>query len=297
MINPLPRLPEFQYTRFDSIDQTVKFLDDHRGEAHPFLGGTDIFIGLRDRKLHPKYLVDLKHLQGFGDLCFDLEEGLTIGAAVTLNQLIQSKEVNQHYPVLSQASSHVGGYQIRNRATLVGNLCNASPCGDTIGPSLIYQGHANVIGPDGSRIIPLEEFFLGPGKTDLRPGEIVQAINFPRPPQESQGCYLCIGRNKLADLAIAAITILAFPDDSAASGYRFRIALSAVAPTVIIVEAAQNLLSDNKINPTTLQEAANIAMQNCKPIDDIRASKSYRREMIYALTLRGCQQVWKALQS
>ncbi len=297
MINPLPRFPEFEYTRLDSIDQTVRFLKDNPGDALPFLGGTDILIGVRDRKLQPKYLVDLKHLAGFADLFLDQKDGLTIGAAVTLNQLIPFKEVNKYYPVLSQASRYVGGYQIRNRATLVGNLCNASPCGDTIGPSLIYHGKANIIGPEGSRIIPLEEFFLGPGKTALRLGEIVQSITFPFPPKQSIGRYLCIGRNKLADLAIAAVTILAFPDESAASGYRFRIALSAVAPTVIIVDDAQDLLSDKKITHTNLEEAAHIAMQNCQPIDDIRASKSYRQEMIYALTLRGLQQVWKALRS
>ena len=143
MINPLPRFPEFEYIRLDTIDQTVKFLNDNQSEAYPFLGGTDILIGVRDRKLHPKYLVDLKQLNGFDDISFDQDKGLTIGAAVTLNQLISSKDVSQNYPILSQAASHVGGYQIRNRATLVGNLCNASPCGDIIGPSLIYQGKAN----------------------------------------------------------------------------------------------------------------------------------------------------------
>jgi carbon-monoxide dehydrogenase medium subunit len=119
----------------------------------------------------------------------------------------------------------------------------------------------------------------------------------PIPPEQSKGRYLCIGRNKLADLAIAAVTILAFPDEPSASGFRFRIALSAVAPTVIMVESAQALLSKQKINASNLAQAAQIAMQSCKPIDDIRASQSYRREMIYTLTLRGLQQVWEALQS
>ena len=296
MNNPIPRFPEFEYIRLDTIDQTMKFLVDYQGEAYPFLGGTDILIGVRDRKFRPKYLVDLKHLDGMDDISFNQDKGLSIGAAVTLNQLISSKEVSQHYPVLTQAASHLGGYQIRNRATLVGNLCNASPCGDTIGPSLIYQGIANVIGPNGTRFIPLEEFFLGPGKTALRVGEIVQSITFPNPPQQSQGIYLCIGRNKLADLAIAAVTILAFPDESAASGYRFRIALSAVAPTVIIITDAQDLLSDQKVNPAQIEEAARIAMNRCKPIDDIRACQDYRREMIFTLTLHGLQQVWKVLR-
>ncbi|MEA3327849.1 MAG: xanthine dehydrogenase family protein subunit M [Chloroflexota bacterium] len=297
MINPLPRLPEFEYIRLDSIEGTVQFLKNNTVDAHPFLGGTDTFVLLRDRRLHPKYLVDLKHLEGFDALSFDLKKGLTIGAAVNLNQLISSKVIQEHYPILTQAARQVGGYQLRNRATLVGNLCNASPCGDTIGPSIIYHGKANIVGPEGTRDIPLEEFFIGPGKTCLGFGEIVQSLSLPLPPEQNKGIYLCIGRNKLSDLAMAGVTVLAYPDETSTSGYRFRIALSAVAPTVIVVKEAQVLLSDDPINASTLEKAAQISMQNCKPIDDIRASAGYRREMIYTLTLRALQQVWKALKS
>jgi len=297
MINPLPRLPEFEYVRLDSIEKTVAFLKNNQDEAHPFLGGTDTFVGLRDRKLHSKYLVDLKHLEGFDALSLDSENGLTIGAAVNLNQLIASKEVQKNFPVLAQAARQVGGYQLRNRATMVGNLCNASPCGDTIGPSIIYRGKANIVGPAGRRVTPLDEFFIGPGQTSLTVGEIVQSLNFPLPPGQNNGIYLCIGRNKLADLAMAAVTVLGYPDEQSASGFRFRIALSAVAPTVIVVKEAEVLLSDHHIDASTIEKAAQIAKQLCKPIDDIRASKGYRREMIYTLTLRALHQVWKALQS
>jgi len=297
MINPLPRLPEFEYVRLDSIEKTVAFLENHWDEARPFLGGTDTFVGLRDRRLHPKFLVDLKHLEGFDALSFDSEKGLTIGAAINLNQLIASKEVQIHYPVLAQAARQVGGYQLRNRATLVGNLCNASPCGDTIGPSMIYQGKATIIGPEGKKAIPLEDFFIGPGKTCLGVGEIVQSLNFPLPPEQNEGIYLCIGRNKLSDLAMAAVTVLGYPDKQSSSGFRFRTALSAVAPTVIMVKEAEVLLSEHQIESSTIEKAAQIAKHLCKPIDDIRASKVYRQEMIYTLTLRALQHVWKALQS
>jgi len=296
MINPLPRLPKFEYVRLDSIEKTVAFLENNGDEARPFLGGTDTFVALRDRRLHPKFLVDLKHLEGFDALSFDNEEGLTIGAAINLNQLISSKEVQNHYPVLVQAASEVGGYQLRNRATMVGNLCNASPCGDTIGPSMIYFGKATIVGPEGKKVIPLEDFFIGPGKTCLGVGEIVQSLKFPIPPEQSEGIYLSIGRNKLSDLAMAAVTAFGYPDDQSASGFRFRIALSAVAPTVIIVKDAEVLLSEHQIESSTIEKAAQIAKQQCKPIDDIRASQDYRREMVYALTLRALQQVWKALQ-
>lgn len=297
MINPHPRYPEFEYIRLDSVEQSVQFLKDHWNEAIPFLGGTDAFIGLRNRKLSPKYLVDLKHLAGFNELTFDLEKGLTVGAGVTLNQLIASQDVQTSYQVLAQAARQVGGYQVRNRATLVGNLCNASPCGDTIGPSLVYEGNAKIISPGSWRNVPLNKFFLGPGMTTLQPGEIVESISYPVPPDLYQGTYLCIGRNKLADLALAAVTIVGYLDKNVASGFRFRIALSAVAPTVIFVHEAQSLLSEQEIDPLNFEKAAQIAKGSCQPIDDIRASKEYRREMVYTLTLRGLMQVWDALQA
>ncbi len=297
MNNPLPRLPEFEYIRLETIEKAAQFLKDHPGEAAPYLGGTDLFVGLRDRRKQPKYLVDLKHLEGLNSLTFDPAKGLTIGARVTLNQLIDHRDVQKNYPILCQAAKQVGGYQLRNRATLCGNICNASPCGDTIGPSMVYQGSVNIFGPDGTRSLPLEDFFLGPGKVALVDGEIVHSITLPLPPEGSQGMYLCHGRNKLSDLAIAAVSVLAYPDLTSASGFRFRIALSAVAPTVVIVEEAQVLLSENPIEPSHFEKAAHIARQSCKPIDDIRSSAEYRRELVYTLTSRALNQVWDSLQS
>ncbi len=297
MLDPLPRLPQFEYIKLDSVEKTVAFLKDKQDAALPFLGGTDLFVVMRDRRIHPKFLVDLKHLDGFKTFHFDHEKGLTIGASVTLNQLIASKEVQTLYPVLVQSAQEVGGYQLRSRATLVGNLCNASPCGDTIGPSMIYDGKANVVGPSGERDIPLDKFFTGPGQTSLDVGEIVKSIHFPVPPKGSVGTYLSIGRNKLSDLAMAAVTIFAQPDEKSPSGFQFKIALTAVAPTVFFVPEAQKLLADKPINVNTLEQAAQIAKQTCKPIDDIRSSKAYRKDMIYALTLRGLNDVWKTLQA
>lgn len=297
MNNPLPRLPEFEYIRLDTVEKATQFLKDHPGEAVPFLGGTDLFVGLRDRRKQPKYLVDLKRFTELDKMYFSPVEGLTVGAKVTLNQLIDHPDVQQNYSILCQAAKQVGGYQLRNRATLCGNICNASPCGDTIGPSMVYHGTANIIRPDGSRTLPLEDFFLGPGKVALEAGEIVSAITLPPPPQGTQGTYLCHGRNKLSDLAMVAVTVMAYPDPTSASGFRFRIALSAVAPTVVIPEETQALLSETDIEPSLFELAAQTAMQSCKPIDDIRASAKYRRELVYTLTLRALNQVWDSLQS
>lgn len=296
MINPHPVLPEFEYIKPENAEDAVRFLKDHPGESRPFLGGTDCLIGVRDKKFEPKYLVDLKRLDGFDILGFDKAKGLAIGAAVPLNRLVMSPEVQAYYPLIASSAREVGGFQLRTRATLVGNLCNASPCGDTIAPCLVYEGSMNIIGPAGKRLVSLADFFKGPGMTVLEVGEIVQSIHLPLPPAGARGVYLSIGRNALSDLAIAAVTALGFPDESAASGYRFRIALSAVAPTVIFAEGAQNLLSDQPINEKVIDGAADLAAQACKPIDDIRASARYRREMISILTRRALDEIWTALK-
>lgn len=296
MINARPVLPEFEYIQPQTIKEAVNFLKKNPKDAHPFMGGTDCFIAVRDGRLTPQYLVDLKHLEGFDALTFDKKKGLIVGAAVNLNRLVASKQVHDYYPLIAAAAREVGSYQLRTRATLAGNLCNASPCGDTIAPCLVYDASINIIGPDGERSVKLIDFFTGPGTTVLESGEIVKAINLPLPPPNTQGVYRSIGRNALGDLAIAAVTVLAFPYKSAPSGYQFRIALSAVAPTVIFAEEAQLLLQSNPVYEQAMEQAAVLAAKACKPIDDIRASARYRREMIQTLTLQALTEVWLALK-
>ena len=296
MVSINPTLPKFDYYRPDTSKEAINFLKEHSKDACPFIGGTDCFIAMRDGKLKSRYLVDLKGLEGFDALTFDDKRGLSIGAAVNLNRLITSKYVQAHYAVIAAAAREVGSYQLRTRATLVGNLCNASPCGDTIAACLVYDGSVNVLGPDGERKVKLVDFFTGLGKTVLEPGEIVQTVDLPLPPPGAQGAYYSIGRNALGDLAIAAVTILAFPQESAPSGYQFRIALSAVAPTVIFAEKAQGIMMNELINTKTIEKSALEAMHACKPIDDIRSSAAYRREMTHTLTLRALRSVCEQLQ-
>jgi carbon-monoxide dehydrogenase medium subunit len=295
MTNPRPVLPDFEYIHPETAKEAVIFLKSHPHDARPFLGGTDCFNSIRDRKISVKYLVDLKGLVGFDQLTFDTKKGLTIGAAVGMNRLIASEDVQRVYPLIAEAAREVGSYQLRTRATLVGNLCNASPCGDTISPCLLYEGMVQIIGSGEQRTILLADFILGPGKTVLTAGEIVSAIHLPLPPLGAQSAYRSIGRNALGDLAIAASAVLGFPDRSAHSSYRFRIALAAVAPTVIFVPMAQELLAAGPIDEEMLDKAAAIAGEACKPISDIRASADYRRDMVITLTRTALETVWGAL--
>ena len=285
-MNALPKLPDFEYVKPETITQATQFLSTHAGEARPFLGGTDLFVQMRDRAKQAKFLVDIKGLEGMNDILFDPANGLTIGAAVNMNQVIASAEVRVNYPLLAEAARSVASYQLRTRATIIGNICNASPAGDTIGACLLLEGVLNVHGETGTRQEPLNGFFSGPGDTKLGEGDIVTSIQFPVPSKGLQGKYIKLGRNKLSDLAIVGVTAIGFPSGTLPSGFIMRLALASVAPVPLVVDRVESILGGAPITGKRLAEAAQGAMDACTPIDDVRASAQYRKLMVRNLSLR-----------
>lgn len=296
MINPHPGLPEFDYIKPASLQEASVFLAEHPGEAIPFLGGTDCFVRMRDRAWNVKYLVDVKHLDGHGRIIFLPKKGLTIDAAASMNQVISSPDVNYYYPLLVEAAHSVASYQLRTRATIVGNICNASPAGDTIGACIVLDGQLQVYNASGPRQEPLRNFFKGPGKTVLQPGDIVTGISFPISPGGCVGRYIKLGRNKIGDLAIVGVTVLGFPAPENVSGYRFKIALASVAPIPLAPGRAEAILAEAPLTPETIQAAAVAAMDACTPIDDVRGSARYRKYMVRNLTRQAVTDVWNMLR-
>jgi CO/xanthine dehydrogenase FAD-binding subunit len=296
MPNSHPSLPRFELIQPASLKEASQFLSLHPEDARPFLGGTDIFVRLRDGHLKLNTLVNLKAIPGMDELHFDPKEGLTIGSAVPMNRVIAFPEAQTYYPLLVEAARSVASYQLRNRATIVGNICNASPAGDTSGASLIYRGKLNVYSPNGERQIPLEDFFLGPGKTLLKPGEIVTSLHFPLPPKEHQGKYLKLGRNVISDLSIVGVAVLGYADNTAKSKFRFRVTLASVAPVPLIAREVEEILASQPLSDAVITKAAQAAMNTCHPIDDVRSSAAYRGAMVFRLTYRAVSEVWLRLQ-
>jgi carbon-monoxide dehydrogenase medium subunit len=294
--NTHPTLPEFDYVRPETLTKASEFLALHPNEARPFLGGTDIFVRMRDGSLVPKFLVDVKNLDGTNALRFDPVVGLTLGAAVNMNRVIASPEVRANYPLLVEACQSVASYQLRTRATIVGNICNASPAGDTIGACLVLDGVLHIHGTSGPRKEPLAMFFLGPGKTMLKPGDIVTAVGFPLPPRGCAGTYLKLGRNKLSDLSIVGVTVLGNPDPGLPSGFRFRIVLASVAPVPLVAAEAEAHLAELAVTYESLRQAARLASEASAPIDDVRGSARYRKLMVRNLTEMALIEVWKKMQ-
>ncbi|PKP54766.1 hypothetical protein CVT91_18350 [Candidatus Atribacteria bacterium HGW-Atribacteria-1] len=146
-------LRKFEYLRPDSIKETISILSQHGERARILSGGTDLIVEMRDKIIQPEYLVDIKAIPQLNRITYNKQDGLNIGATVTLNEISNSKVVQTHYPILVKACKTVGSYQVRNRATLVGNICNASPAADTAPPLLVLEAKVNIIGPTGEKIV------------------------------------------------------------------------------------------------------------------------------------------------
>jgi carbon-monoxide dehydrogenase medium subunit len=259
------------------------------------MGGTDLLVRMRDGALCPQTVIDVKRLPGMCDVAYDHREGLRVGAAVTMNRLALNPEVQAHYPLLAKAAHSVASYQLRNRATAGGNLCNASPCADMAPATLVLEGQLVLHGRAGERSVPADAFFVGPGESALRAEEMMVALNYPLPPPGGIGRYLKLGRNKVGDLALVSVAVLGYPDPTASSGFRFRIALGSVAPVPLRVPEAEALLAQQTEGETSLCLAAQKAAEAASPIDDVRASAAYRGAMVHNLTLRALREVWRQL--
>ena len=290
-----PGLPTFDYVRASTSDEVVSLLEEHGEAAQLLMGGTDLFPGMRDGAIHPQLVVDVKHLPGMQEIAYDEAAGLTVGAAATMNQIASHPDVQIHYPLLAGAAGSVGSYQVRNRATVGGNVCNASPCADTALATVVLEGTMIHLGPDGEREVAAADFFVGPGETVLQAGEFLTAIRYPTPPMGAVGRHLKLSRNKLGDLAIVSVEVFCFPDATAASGYRFRIGLGSVAPVALRATEAEEALATNPPGERVFALAAEKAMEAASPIDDVRAGAAYRTAMVHNLTLRGLRDVWKWL--
>lgn len=291
-----PGLPSFDYVRAGALDEVPRLLEEHGEAARLLMGGTDLFVRMRDGFICPQIVVDVKHLPGMRDILYDEQTGLTIGAAATMNEVARHPDVQIHYPLLAEAANSVASYQLRNRATLGGNLCNGSPAADTAPATLLLEGRIVLYGQDGEREVPADQFFLRPGATAMQAGELMTAIRFPILPAGSAGKYLKLGRNKAGDLAIAGVAVFGFPNGTTPSGYHFRIGLASVAPVPLRALEAEEVLAAIPPGEETFALAAEKSMEAAAPIDDVRASAAYRKAMVRALTLRALREVWAQMK-
>ena len=243
---------------------------------------------IKEQLRRPDFVINIKKIPGMDSLRFNEKDGLRLGALVTMRQVEISPVIREKYPALRQSVSEVGSIQIRNRATLAGNICRASPSADTLPPLIADRASAKIFGPDGERVIPLEEFFTGPGKTLLKSNEILTSIIVPPPAPFTGSAYIKLGRRKAMELATVGVAVTLTLAGRTCRD--IRIALGAVAPTPIRAKRAEAVMLGQPFDEDHIETAAQTAMEECRPISNVRGSADYRREMVKVLTRRAIQQ-------
>jgi xanthine dehydrogenase FAD-binding subunit len=279
----------FEYIAPKTIAEAVALLAEKGDRARILAGGTDIIVQVREGRRHLDWLVDIKHVPEVNELHLDPGTGLRIGAAVPCYKIYQHPLVPQKYPGLIDAVSLVGGIQIQSRATIGGNLCNASPAADTIPPLIAAEAVCVLAGPEGQRELPVESFCIGPGKTALRRGEFLVSLRLPPTPYRCASigsAYLrFIPRNEM-DIAVVGAGVSVSLDVSRTRCTAARIALAAVAPTPLLVPEAAAALVGSTLTDENLDRAAALARTASRPISDMRGDADYRRHLVGVLVKR-----------
>ena len=279
----------FEYFEPKTLGEASSLLARYAGRAQPLAGGTDLLVELKEQLRRADCVINIKKIPGIDALSFDAREGLRIGALVTAREIEISPMAIRHYASLVQAARELGSIQVRNRATIVGNVCRASPSADTL-PPLIADGAQVVIhGGNGKRQVALEDFFTGPGKTVLEPDELVTELRVPPPAPRTGKAYIKHGRRKAMELATVGVAVSLSAKD-------IRIVLGAVAPTPIRARRAEALLRGKTLNHELIAKAAEAAAGESTPISNVRASAGYRREMVRVLTRRALEQALAAMK-
>jgi carbon-monoxide dehydrogenase medium subunit len=270
----------FEYYKPKSLGELTELLSKYRSKAKILSGGTDLVVRIKDGFEFPEVVIDIKGLTELNELKFD-GKNLFIGATVTFNEIIENEIVKEKYPLLWEASKSVASTTIRNRATLVGNVCSAVPSLDSGPCLLIYEAEVILKSKNGERKVNINEFFLGPRKTVLKEDEFVYGINIPLPNKRNGSSYIKLGRYNGEDLAQVGIGILVL------EGNEYRVAHCAVGPVASRARKIEQLLNGKPLNDSLIEEAKKLIEQEISPITDIRATKEYRIHMAKIMIERG----------
>jgi len=271
---------QFEYIKPKTLDETIKILDDYGTEAQILAGGTDLIGSMRDELLEPEVLIDIKGIDGLAKIEFK-NNTLFIGALVTFNKIIESEIIQTKFPLIMEMAKTVASSGLRNRATLVGNICSAVPSCDSGPVLLVYEADVLVRSLMGERKIPISEWFVGPKKTALKKNEIVSGVVISFPKKKHSGCYVKLGRYKGEDLAQASVAILCFSENV------FRISFGAVGPIPLRAKKIEDLINGNKLEDQLIEKAKKLVPEEISPITDIRSSEEYRTHMTKVMLERG----------
>ncbi len=270
-----------------TLDDAVALFRQHGANARALAGGTDLLVQMKTGGRAQGVVIDVKKVPELNALSYDPVEGLTLGAAVACYQIYDDDTVREHYAGLVDAVEIIGGTPIQGRATVGGNLCNAAPSGDTIPALIAYSAICHIVGPQGVRHVPVEEFCTAPGQNVLGDNDILVSLHLPPPPPGSGAAYLrFIPRNEM-DIAVVGVGVSVEVVDGKFRSAR--VALASVAPTPLFVREAGEALVGQPANAASIQVAADLAKAAARPISDMRGTAEYRRHLCDVLTRRALE--------
>ena len=284
-------MADLKYESPETTEAAVALLAAGGQMARVFAGGTDLLVQMHEEMIEPTLLVDIKNIKETREITFE-SDYVRIGAAVTGAELGENDKLIAMWPGVVEAVELIGSYQVQGRATIAGNLCNASPAADSV-PAMIAAGAIVCIaGPNGTREIPVEQMLVSPGKTSLAQGEFVTSILLPNRPSSAGDAYLRFIPRTEMDIAVvgAGVSIELNADGTCASA---RLALGAVSATAQLVEAASSILVGNKLDDRVLEALAAAASDACSPIDDKRGTIEFRTKVAGVLACRAAKIAWQ----
>jgi carbon-monoxide dehydrogenase medium subunit len=278
-----------------SVKEALSLLSEYGQKARVISGGTDLLMQMKHREVLPEYVISIGGIAELSFITYDETKGLNIGVLTNVADIANSPLVKRKFSILAQAAGMLGTPTIRNQATLGGNLCNAAPSADTAPSLMVLGAMAKIVGAASEKIIPLENFFTGPGQTILEHGHLLTEIQIPNLSPHSGGAYLKQTRRQGADLAVVGVAALVVMDGEIVRDVK--IALGAVAPTPIRAKRAEAILRGHRIDDKRLEESSQAAMHEAKPIDDVRSSADYRRTLVAVLVKRAVARAIQQTQS
>lgn len=276
----------FNYEAPKNLDEAVRLLEEAKGDVRPLVGGTDLIDQIRQNRRNPSLVLDVKRIPETMRLEYIEDEGLHIGSAVPCTDTAAYGPVVKMYTAIREACLLVGSVAIQNRASIGGNICNASPSADTVPGMICHDAKAVVIGPGGRREIPLEKFFKGPGQHVMEKNEFLLETIVPRPSGSTSSHYLrFIPRNEM-DIAVVGAGSLLELKPGTRLCTKARITLGSVAPTPVRAHSAEKLLEGNEVTEELIFKASELAADACNPISDVRGTIEYRVDLTKVLTRR-----------
>ena len=275
----------FDYIEANDLARVTSTLAEAGSEAVLLAGGTDLLIMLKHGTIRPRLVINIKGISALSGIHNDKGQ-VHIGPLTKLRELETSALIRDKLPALQEAASRLGSLQIRQIATVGGNLCRAAPCAETAPPLLIYDSRVHIAGPDGERTVPLDEYFTGPGEIVLTRGEVLKEIEIPALPAQAGGAYLRHSVRQVMDLALVNVAAYLLLEEDGETIAEARIALGSVAPTPMRARRAEQALRGETVSADLFVEAGRLAAEESKPISDVRSSDDYRRTITEEFTRR-----------